>query len=372
MKGKRPNPIPIGGAVVANPLDTGQMSPQPQVEIRLEKGLRATKDPRNPYLVKISQVKYPPAKRKAPQVVQPPATMGQAARAAKPAPKAARKPPAHRPPMHRAPGHGPFPGRPGIPPFTPPSKQVRTNPSLFGAEAGGKTLPDLLKIAGVLVGVGFGVPVVRQLLLKAMKKDDVGEGGEVTVLSHAIQTILAAAIFGVAEKKIEDPGLKRATQAIALAVALARPVNQAVEKVKPGSSLKFLGEAPAFTRPLIMDFDVIPPGGNLTSGLGQEVSDLDSDPVLDAILKRRAAQRAPAVPAAAPAVPELPPAEPDISGSALSGSALSGPGLSEPAVAPKGEPLFGDPVPSVRQSPQPPDPSEDLGFPFGSFVDGVN
>ena len=103
----RKNPLPIGGAVIANPIETAPMSAQPQVEIRLEKGLRATKDPRNPYVVKIAQVKYPPERKKSPiRAIPARAPSARAARAARPAKKAARKTPARRKPS-RAPAGGP-------------------------------------------------------------------------------------------------------------------------------------------------------------------------------------------------------------------------------------------------------------------------
>ncbi len=369
MASKRNNPIPIGGAVVANPIETGVMSPQPQVEIRLEKGLRATKDPRNPYLVKITQVKYPPERKKAPQATPiravptpPPHSMTQAARAARPASKAARRP-AGRPQVKRRPSTGKrLPSRPGFPPFTPPSAQVRHNPAL-GFDGPGESRKelagDVLKMTALLVGVGIGVPAARQLILKLIKKENVGAEGQVTGLSHLVQAVLALGIAGLAEAKIEDRGLRRATQALALAAALARPVNQAISKYRPDSEISLLGDATQAVRPIRLDFDVLPPGTNLIQGLGQEVSDLDTDPVLEEILRRRAARQVPAA-AAAPAT------------------------LSDPQVAPPGEPLVGEVTPPntaeallagpTLSGPQPPTWDDQISgyLPLGDLVGGVN
>jgi len=380
MASKRSNPIPIGGAVVANPIETGAMSAQPQVEIRLEKGLRATKDPRNPYLVKISQVKYPPERKRTPQatpiraVPAPrPHSMTQAARAARPAAKAVRRP-SRRPQSKRRPSTGKrLPSRPGFPPFTPPSAQAgarahpRHNPS-FDFEGGSsrkELAGDVLKMAGVLLGVGIGVPAARQLILKLIKKDNVNAEGQVTGLSHVIQAVLALAIAGIAEAKIEDKGLRRATQALALAAALARPVNQAIAKHRPDSEISLLGDATQSVKPLRLDFDVLPPGTNLVQGLGQEVADLDTDPVLEEILRRRAGRQT--VPAAAPA--EAPAALPA--------------GLSDPMVSRPGEPLLGqvgevmppNTAEALLSGPQPPTWDEALSgyLPLGDLVgNGVN
>ncbi len=102
--------------------------------------------------------------------------------------------------------------------------------------------PSLLAVAAATAAVGFGVPLARELILKAAAKEDVGADGKATGLSHIVQTLLAAAVFGLAERQVQDTGLKRAMQALALAVTLARPINEAVQKVKPDSSFKFLAE----------------------------------------------------------------------------------------------------------------------------------
>ncbi|MCB0220217.1 MAG: hypothetical protein KDH09_11020 [Chrysiogenetes bacterium] len=353
----RKNPVPIGGAVIANPIETAPMSAQPQVEIRLEKGLRATKDPRNPYVVKIAQVKYPPERRKSAtpiRAVPARAPSAKAARAARPAKKAARKAPARRKPSRA-------PARPGFPPFTPPSAQkhavARHNPLPgFGdfGDSKRELAGDVLKMTGLLLGVGIGVPALRQLILKLIKKENVGPEGSVTTLSHAIQTVLALGIAGLAEAKIEDKGLRRATQALALAAALSRPVNHAITKYRPGSEIGLLGEASQPVRPLRLDFDVLPPGTNLIEGLGQEVSDLDTDPVLDEILRQRAAKQLPA-PAEAPAI------------------------LSNPQVTAPGEPLVGEVLPPdtsepLLASPQPPTWDDQVSgyLPLGDLVGALN
>lgn len=355
MAAKRSNPIPFGGAVVANPIETAPMSAQPQVEIRLEKGLRATKDPRNPYLVKISQVKYPPERKKpATPLRAVPARVpsAQAARAARTAAKAKR--PARKAPPRKKPSRAP--ARPGFPPFTPPSMQPRHNPLPDFGDFGDsrKDLAgDVLKMTGLLLGVGIGVPATRQLVLKLIKKDNTGPDGQVSVFSHLVQTLLAFGVAALAEAKIEDKGMKRAVQMLALAAALSRPVNQAITKFKPGSEIGLLGEASEPLRPLRLDFDVLPPGTNLVEGLGQEVSDLDTDPVLDEILRQRAARQI-AAPAEAPAI------------------------LSNPQITAPGEPLVGEVLPPdtsepLLASPQPPTWDELSGFlPLGDLVGALN
>ncbi|MEW6777882.1 MAG: hypothetical protein AB1405_16405 [Bdellovibrionota bacterium] len=369
MASKRKNPIPIGGAVVANPIETGPMSAQPQVEIRLEKGLRATKDPRNPYLVKITQVKYPPERKKASPVRAVPAPaptpMARAARAMKPAARAAKRSTRKAPPRRRPSTGTRLPARPGFPPFTPPSAQPRHNPLPgFGdfGESKKDLAGDVLKMTGILLGVGIGVPAARQLILKLIKKENVGPEGNVTGLSHAIQAVLALGVAGLAEAKIEDKGLRRATQALALATALSRPVNQAITKFKPGSEIALLGEAAPPVRPIRLDFDVLPPGTNLVQGLGQEVSDLDTDPVLDEILRQRAARQAALVAASAPASPIL----------------------SNPQVTAPGEPLVGEVTPPntaeallaspTLSGPQPPTWEDQISayLPLGDLVGDLN
>ncbi len=343
----RKNPIPIGGAVVANPLEKGELSGKPQVEIKLEKGLRATKDPRNPYVVKISQVKYPPAPRKPPPAPRPVPTVAQAARASvKPA---QRKAPARPSPARKTPPR-PTPARTAArPPFTKPSEQrlsvaVRHNPSLLDgiSEAAGK-IPEPLKVLLLFLGITWGIPVARGLFFKAIGKEETGPDGRPTPLSHAFQIGAAAAAGLLAGKAIKDEKMKGVAMGLAVTVALARPINDLIERKKPGLP-KLLGEPSQAALPRTFEFDVVSPGSNLTNGLGQEVSDLDTDPVLDAILKKRAEQGAFPQPA------QLPPA------------------VSDPMVAPRGEPLFGEPVPVIRSSPKPPD--FELGFPFGSLFEG--
>ncbi|MEW6775919.1 MAG: hypothetical protein AB1405_06480 [Bdellovibrionota bacterium] len=343
------NPIPIGGAVVANPLEKGDMSSRPQVEIRLEKGLRATKDPRNPYLVKISQVKYPPAPKKPPPPKQPVPTVAQAARtSSKPA---QRKAPSRPSPPRKTPPR-PRPSA-GVtkPPFTRPSEQrlsqaVRGNPSLFEgiSEAAGK-IPEPLKVLLLFFGITWGIPAARSLFFKAIGKEEMGADGRPTPLSHAFQIGAAAAAGLIAAKTMKDEKMKGVATGLAVTVALARPINDLIERKKP-TLPKLLGEPSQAAAPRTFEFEVREPGSNLTNGLGQEVSDLDTDPVLDAILTKRAAQTAlPASP-----VPELPPA------------------VADPMIAPKGEPLFGEETPVIRSSPKPPD--FELGFPFGALFDG--
>lgn len=215
---------------------------------------------------------------------------------------------------------------PVFPPFTPPSQQVRGNPSLFdgGRSAAGDIATLIGQAIGVFVVLGLGIPLVKRVMLNVLKKPETGAGGSPSIASHAAQFGLSAAAFAAAEKTIRDGRLKTLVQGAAVITAAAPLINQLIEKMRPGSALRLLGDA----GPIRLNFDVEPQA--LDAALASDLEDMDSSPAIDRLLTEKAALPVPEFAQTAEAVPaRAPDARPEASGGETLGM-QSGPG----------EPLF--------------------------------
>jgi len=328
-KKTRKNPAPLVGSVIANPaLFTKRLKGGEKVYFNVGQNAKVERSPNKPQYIIVTAPPEQPKAPKAPRprpvppppppvqpAPQPPARPQRPVQAHSKHPKPHKK---NRRPKPPSSGH-----RPSFPPFTRPSDQVRQNP-LFG----GKENPagEMVKTVGeavmVFVALGLGIPLVKRAILNVLQKPEVGPDGKPTIISHAIQAGLAAIAFGSAEKFVKDPTLKTLVQGAAVATAVAPAVNQLIDKVKPGSGLKLLGD-PADSSPISLNFNVDPLP--LTEGLSADLQDLDTNPAIDRMLTEKA---------------ELPPA-PEMGSPQL--APASEPlfrGLGSPQIAPASEPLF--------------------------------
>jgi hypothetical protein len=336
-KKSRKNPAPLVGSVIANPaLFTKRLKGGEKVYFNVGQNAKVERSQTKPQYIIVTAPPEQPRKPRTPRprppappppppaqpAPQPPARpvtprSAPVARAKAKPPKPHKK---NRRPKSRPHSAGP---RPAFPPFIRPSEQMRQNPLFGGRE---NPFGDMAKIAGeavmVFVALGLGIPLVKRAILSVLNKPEVGPDGKPTILSHAIQAGLAAVAFGTAEKVVKDPTLKTLVQGAAVATAVAPAVNQIIEKVKPGSGLKLLGD-PSDSAPISLNFNVDPLP--LTEGLAADLQDLDTNPAVDRMLTEKAAEIG---------SPQLAPAsEPLFRG-------LASPNLGAPQIAPAGEPLF--------------------------------
>ncbi|MCW5830810.1 MAG: hypothetical protein KIT79_16020 [Deltaproteobacteria bacterium] len=350
---------PLIGSVIANPaLFAKKLQPGQKMYFNIGRSSKAYRSDKRPqYIV----IEGPPAAAARPAVRQPvrqagrqvvrPAARRRVARPASAAGPAgmgataavpAAPPPAAAPYTAASHTSGPAPKKaaarhrrrkagkmPVFPPFTPPSQQVRENPSLFGGgrSAAGDIATLIAQAIGAFVVLGLGIPLVKRVMLNVLKKPETGAGGSPSIASHAAQLGLSAAAFAAAEKTIRDGRLKTLVQGTAVITAAAPLINHLIEKMRPGSALRLLGDA----GPVRLSFDVEPQA--LDAALASDLEDLDSSPAIDRLLTEKAALPVPefAQTAEASPVPALAPgARPE---AASGGEALgmqSGPG----------EPLF--------------------------------
>lgn len=328
-KRSRKNPAPLVGSVIANPaLFTKRLKGGEKVYFNVGRNAKVERSQTKPQYIIVTAPPEPPRKPRIRKVSRPPAPPSVQTPAPRPAVQPApvqaseaKQSPRRKSRRPRPPATG---YRPAFPPFTRPSEQVRQNP-LFGGPTTGPA-GDMAKTMGeavmVFVALGLGIPLVKRAIMNVLNRPEVGPDGKPTLVSHAIQAGLAALAFGAAEKAVKDSTLKTLLQGAAVATAVAPAVNQIIEKVKPGSGLKLLGD-PSDSAPISLNFNVDPLP--LTEGLSADLQDLDTSPAVDRLLTEKAAEMG--SPQVAPA------SEPLFRG-------VSGDALGSPQVAPAGEPLF--------------------------------
>lgn len=333
-KKSRKNPAPLVGSVIANPaLFTKRLKGGEKVYFNVGRNAKVERSQTKPQYIIVTAPPEPSRKPRVRKVSRPPVPSPEAPiqtpaprPAARPAPVQATEtkqpaPPRRKSRRPRPPATG---YRPAFPPFTRPSEQVRQNP-LFGGPTTGSA-GEMAKTVGeavmVFVALGLGIPLVKRAIMNVLNRPEVGPDGKPTLVSHAIQAGLAALAFGAAEKAVKDSTLKTLLQGAAVATAVAPAVNQIIEKVKPGSGLRLLGD-PSDSAPISLNFNVDPLP--LTEGLSADLQDLDTSPAVDRLLTEKAAEMG--SPQVAPA------SEPLFRG-------VSGNALGSPQVAPAGEPLF--------------------------------